>query len=291
MAVPEDEQPAAFMDFSIRLGVDDLTVRASASAVREAHKQAEKEITRISDNFNRYLNGEVGPWLVPAERMTDRLDVKYCIPQQGRYVKVWEEKGYEVKPLSLFVDEVEEVVVPKAEPEEDFRLLRVQYDGECIEFEIRKGTDVKYNKMNYVRAGDLVVSNIGGVMGAIGLISDEMDGCVVSSEYTVLRCKKRKTDAVYLWTVLRSSELRADLLSTSSGLNRHRLKWAKFKDVLIPVLSDEERLQIYEDFVTSRDLQKKAQRSKEKVFSTVYELLDVESESSKARFIAAKPPR
>ncbi len=286
----EDEQPAAFMDFSVNLGVDDLTVRASATDIREAHEKANEEIERIVTDFDKYLKGETGPWLVPPDRMTGRLDAKYCLPLQGRFVKKWKEKGFDVKPLSSFVEERSEEVIPKLNPDKEFWLLCVQYDGECVVSETRKGQDLKYTRMKYVREWDLVFSNIGAVMGSIGLVPRDIDGCVVSSEYTVLRCKS-KIDAVYLWIVLRSSELRADLLSTTSGISRHRLKWPKFGEVMVPLVSDEERKQIYQDFVQAKELQKRAQQSRQQILSSINEKLDVESEASKQRFLASKPPR
>ena len=81
-----DEQPAAFMYFSIRLGVDDMPVTTNPEKIREARELSNMEIEDIIKQFNRFKNGEEDIWLVPPERLENRLDVKYCIPLQGRFI-------------------------------------------------------------------------------------------------------------------------------------------------------------------------------------------------------------
>ena len=87
------------MDFSVALGVDDLTLRASDTEVREAREAADAEIERICQDYQSYRQGEQGSWLVPAERLLDRLDAKHCIPLQGRFVEKWEKAGHGVQAL------------------------------------------------------------------------------------------------------------------------------------------------------------------------------------------------
>ena len=82
-----DEQPSAFMYSSISLGVDDMPVTTKPSKVLEARRMAMQEIETILDEFNKFKSGQKGEWLVEPERLMDRLDVKFCIPLQGRFVK------------------------------------------------------------------------------------------------------------------------------------------------------------------------------------------------------------
>jgi type I restriction enzyme M protein len=65
-----------------------------------------------------------------------------------------------------------------------------------------------------------------------------LDGSVVSSEYTVLRAKD-SYDPEVLQLIIRSPEVRADLLLSASGANRTRTRWELMKDLLIPYPNQE----------------------------------------------------
>lgn len=285
-----EEQPDTFMDFSIYLGVDDLTAHATITEIEEARSKAEEEIDRILSNLRDYKAGKQEPWLVPAHRLTDRLDAKHCVPQQGRFASQWREDGFPVNPLNEFVELVSDEFSPQDYPDKDFRIMRVQYDGECIYYETLKGKDIKYKTMQIVHEWDLVFSNIGAVMGSIGIVPRDLGGCIVSSEYTILRAANQ-IDTVYLWSVLRSSELRSDLLSTASGISRHRIKWPNIGVVKVPVLPEEDRKEIYENYMQAYKLIERAEKSLREIRSLVDYKLNVESDESKRRFESTKPPR
>jgi type I restriction enzyme M protein len=286
-----DRQDSVFMYSSIYLGVDDLPVTTKPSKVHEARKLAMKEIETILDEFKKYKNGENGSWLVDISQLNDRLDVKFCFPLAGRFVKTWKKSGVEVHLLSEVCTPRDEVIEPrKIFPNDEFRILTITYDGRCRSEEKRLGKEINYTKMKIVRRGDIVFSEYNAFHGAIGYITEEFDGALASGSYTVVKCHDNN-DSLYLWSILRSTEIRADFLSSAIGMGRQTISWDKIKNVQIPFLPKEKRDEIAKKILNAWKLEKAAQESIKSIYSLLDTEFNVESELSKSRFLAAKPPK
>ncbi|MDR1021869.1 MAG: N-6 DNA methylase [Prevotellaceae bacterium] len=286
-----DTQPAAFMYSSVYLGVDDLPITTKPSKVSEARELAMLETKTIWEAFNKYKSGESGEWLVERDRLNDRFDVKYCIPLNGRFVKKWKMKGFDIRLLGNLCMPREEIIEPRREfPDDEFRILTITYAGRCKADEVRIGKEINYSKMKIVRAGDIVFSEYNAFHGAIGYISKEFDGSLASGSYTVVRCED-DIDSLYLWSILRTTEIRADFLSSAIGMGRQTINWDDIKNVQIPFLSRERRAEVAHKIKDAWDLEKKAQESIDGIKDILHTEFDVESEQSKHRFTAAKPPR
>jgi type I restriction enzyme M protein len=286
-----DWQNAVFMYSSIYLGVDDLPVTTKPSKVQEARKLADKEILTILDEFEKYKNGENGSWFVDISRLNDRLDVKFCLPLVGRFVKMWENSGAEVYPLSKICTPRDEVIEPRKDfPNDEFRILTITYEGRCRSEEKRAGREINYSKMKIVRTGDIVFSEYNAFHGAIGYITEEFDGALASGSYTVVKCHNDK-NSLYLWSILRTTEICADFLSSAIGMGRQTISWDNIKNVQIPFLSLEKRDEIAKKILNAWKLEKTAQESIKNIYNLLDTEFNVESELSKSRFLAAKPPK
>ncbi len=287
---PDERQPAAFMYSSIRLGVDDLPVTTNPEKILEARKLADEEIKEILHQFKKYENGEEDFWLVPAERLTGRLDVKYCIPMQGRMIRKWKRQGFEVKKLSEMCEPRGEEIIPKDYPDREFRILTITYEGRCKTEETRLGKNINYKRMNVVRKGDLVFSEYNTFHGAIGYITEEFDGALASGSYTVVRCED-ENDVLYLWSILRTTEIRADFLTSAIGMGRQTVKWENVKEVYIPFLPKLDRKKIAEKIIEAWKKEHEAENALKGISNLLHRDFDVESEDSQKRFLAAKPPK
>ena len=287
---PDEEQPSAFMYSSIRCGVDDLPITTNPEKIVEARELADKEIDEILQQFERYENGQEDFWLVPPERLVGRLDVKYCIPLQGRMIRKWKRQGFEVKQLGDVCEPREEELLPREYPGQEFRILTITYDGRCKTEELRLGKNINYKKMKVVREGDLVFSEYNTFNGAIGYITKELDGALASGSYTVVRCES-ESDALYLWSILRTTEIRADFLTSAVGMGRQTVKWDNIKEVHVPLLVKTEREKIAEEILQAWQKELEATDALKGVSSRLHEDFDVESEESKKRFQSAKPPK
>lgn len=285
----DDSQPAAFAAFSERLGVDDLTPKASEAEIHEARDRAEAEIKAIVGDFLSYLRGSKEVLTIPPSRLQDRLDLKRIAILPGRLTPKWKTAGIEVKKLGEVAELAGEEVDPRQAPEELFRVLKVTYDGNCeIQF-VRLGKEIKPEKMTRVRAGHLVFSNIRATDGAVGVVPFEMDGGVVSASFTVLTCATL-LDTVYLWMILRTHEIRADLQAPSTGTGRYTTDWKDAQEVTIPWLQEGKRKEVAQRFLDAWELAKKKGYLEQESLSIAREL-GLESEESQRRWRASKAPK
>ncbi len=280
-----DQQPAAFMFSSIRLGVDDMPVTTNPEKVKKARELATEEINDICDNFKRFENGEEDIWLVPPERLQDRLDVKSCIPLYGRFIQKWRRKGYEIHPLHKICQLREEILLPKEHPDTKFKILTISYRGLCEAGEIRLGRHINYKKMKIIRTGDLVFSEYNTFHGATGYVTEEFDGALASGSYTVVKCK-HEYDSLYLWSILRTTEIRADVLSSAIGMGRQTGDWDDIKNLEVPFLPTQERKSISKQILKAWSAEKRAQQELDNITGLLHKKFDVESEDSKRRFEA-----
>jgi len=286
-----DKQPAAFMYSAIFCGIDDMPITTAPSKVQEARENANLEIKKIVDDFKKYRKGQTGQWLVMPDRLTDRLDVKYCMPQFGRFIPLWKKKGYEIKKLEDICIPREEIIKPKTDfPNEKFRILTITYEGRCKAEEVRFGRDINYNNMKIARTGDIVFSEYNAFHGAIGYITEEFDGALASGSYTIVRCINMN-DSLYLCSILRSTEIRTDMLTSAVGMGRQTVDWNNIKNINIPLLSKEKRMNIAKKILDAWQKEKESIESIVSVSNLLNQEFNVESDESQRRFLEAKPPR
>jgi len=286
---PSDQQADAFYAFSQALGVDDLTPRSSADQVAAARARGEEEIGRIVADFRAFLSGDPNAPTVDPVRIADRLDLKHVVPLKGRYVKKWKRSGLEVKSLGDIAKPVVDPVNPHDTPDTEYRLLYVTYDGRCTIQRRLLGKYIKPDEMLRVQAGDLLFSNIRATDGAIGIVPPELDGSLVSHSFTVLRCSSRE-DTVYLWAVIRSYEIRADIMSDSTGTGRYNTDWDLAAPVQVPWMPKVQREAIANRYIKAWEMEKAALEAT-KDAEGVINSTDLNSEDSRARFDSYKPPK
>ena len=195
-----------------------------------------------------------------------------------------------MKPLHSVCKVKEDYISPEDFPDEKFRILTITYDGKCKTEEIRLGKNINFKKMKVVRTGDLVLSDYNTYHGAIGYITPEFNGSLASSSYTVIKCKKNH-DTLYLWSILRTAEIRSDILSSAIGMGRMTIDWEEIKNVQIPFLKESERKKVARNILQSWRADMKANTLLNNIKKELDNKFDVESEESIKRFISTKPPK
>lgn len=126
--------------------------------------------------------------------------------------------------------------------------------------------------------------------GAIGIVPDELDGALVSdTSYVVFDCPDPR-DAAYLWAILRSHEIRADMQSLSPGSSRYNTPWPEVGEVLVPWLAQAKRRAIGQGLIDTWSMEKQVERSREAAMAKVA-ALGVESKESIQRWRASKAPQ
>lgn len=286
-----ERQADAFMTFSTKLGVDDMPITTPQATINKARKEANEEIERILKDYHDFERGANSMWRVPSDRLQGRLDVKYCIPFKGRFVSKWHTEGFGTRKLSELFDECTDLINPKKDySSEVYRILTIKYNGSSSIDEERIGEDID-GKGYIVKKGNLVMSRYNAYYGAIGCISEEEDGAFASKSYIVLQ-PRSFYDGIYAWAVLRSTEIRADLLDSAVGMGRSTVKWEEIKDIEIPYFEDELQRKNYADRVlVAWEKEKSAKMELQKVKDDLGLIFGTEGDESTYRFNANKPPK
>ncbi len=256
----------------------------------EARRRAEGEAERIVSGFQSYLSGEESSNVLGPDRISDRLDLRNCVPMFGRMANNWEAKGVTARRLDEVVCAVDEPIRPSEYPEETFTLVKVSYSGRCEVEKQKQGQRIRAVAMQRAAAGQIVFSTIRATDGAIGIVPPELDGALVSrSSYTVFRCDF-PYDAAYLWSVLRSHELRADMQSLSPGSGRYTTYWPDVGQLLVPWPPEERRREIGENLIALWKEEREWLQRRRNAMTHLNDL-GIESEESRRRWRVSKAPQ
>jgi type I restriction enzyme M protein len=285
-------QPPVFMYPCQYVGIDDPKRQRARAGDAEARQLAEEEIATVLAEFERFQNGDSPKYTVLGERISDRLDVKNCLMTTGRSVTKWRRAGMRVLRISDVLEgrayEDDEIVL-RDHPEK-VRVLVVRYEGIAEEGDEILPSEGTYARLFPVYAGDIVISNIAASYGSIAVVPDELDGCVVSSEYTVLKVKDA-FDPVVVQLVLRSPEVRADILLSASGANRTRARWNAIRDIQIPYPKADMVAKVKALTTEAEAARRRATTAIEDAREKVESSLLLRSEAADTILAAFKPPK
>lgn len=295
---PNEEQSPVFMYYCNYVGIDDPNRVRTLPIDSENRQHAMEEIKVVSKLYLGFLAGqpEANPWIVEAAAIDDRMDVKSCLPKPGRLIDSWKKSKRKIMKLRELVDVFDEDnlldddVLDTSQVDETVTFLRVRYDGIAESGEEKDASDSDYATLLRVHAGDLVVSNINAVHGAIAIVPPELDGHVVSNEYTICRVKEG-VDPKLVWLLARSPEARSDLVLLASGIGRTRVTWENVRDLEIAMPSEEVATAASRLIAESDELARNAVNARKQAETEVYQELGLDNEDAWALINAFKPPR
>jgi len=283
-------QPSAFIFESRYIGLDDVVPKTPASVAERARSNAAQEMEEIESAFLEYVRGGVGPWLIPAERLSARLDAKFLRPwSASKLERQWEVAGAKTEILENLVDVVEEPF--RLDPDTEYSFVRVTYSGRCERGERRLGKEITYAYIGTAKAGDIIISNMGAVYRAICVLPEGMEDLLVSKEFTILRLKPGvEADQIYLWSVLRSAAVVAEWLSGASGIARHRVDWEVLRKQLVPLLPYDKQREIGDLYRRTLECESEIEKYTEAAIEALSPL-DLEGEEARDKLERAKPPK
>lgn len=291
-AEAEQAQPPVFMYPCQYVGIDDPKRQRARAGDADARQLAEQEIATVLAEFEKFKNGENPQYTVPGERVADRLDVKNCLMTAGRMVATWKKSGMRVLPIADVLEErtyEDDEIVLKNHPEK-VRVLVVRYEGIAEEGEEVMPSEGTYARLFPVYGGDIAISNIAASHGSIAVVPDDLDGCVVSSEYTVLKVKEG-FDPIVVQLILRSPEVRADILLSASGANRTRARWDAIRDIQIPYPKADMVAKVKALATEAGEAKRRAIAATEDAREKVESSLLLRSEAADTILAAFKPPK
>ena len=287
------ENPPVFMYPCRYVGNDDPKRQRPRAGDAELRELANQEINDVMAALEAFQQGRGEPrFTVEASRITDRLDVKNCLMSPGRQEAVWQAQGHTVHYLRDMLQErtyTEDDVVTRDNPD-PVTVMVVRYEGIAEAAEEMNPADSSYAKLYPVRSGDIVISNIAASHGSIAVVPEELDSCVVSSEYTVLRAKAG-FDPIVLQLILRSPEIRSDILLSSSGANRTRTRWDLIRNLRAPYPAPEVVQEIRQMAEQAEAAKREAVRLVQESRASIQRQLHLETEDASMVLTAFKPPK
>ena len=281
--------PAVFMYACRYVGIDDPKRARWMPGDDELREKARDEVKIVVDHYRSFLDGTGLPeYEVPVQRTENRLDVKHCLTQPNWDMARSETVITDVLRLKSFV---EADIVECATHSGPVQLFTVKYDGTPLPGRtIFPRSETEYSQLYRVRSGDIVMSNIAATYGSVAIVPPEMDGLVVSKEYTVLRTNL-DYDARVVWAVLRSPAVRAELLLRTTGANRTRISWSQMADIRFPYPEKEIADKIISHLEAAELAQKTETRERSMAIESLNDSLDLEQEDAFHILDAYKPPR
>ncbi len=288
-----ESQPNIFMAEAQSMGIDDLPPTSRRSRVIAARMAADKETQELLKRFKDFSNGKRTEPGVLSEKISDRMDVKFCSPRKDDVAFEWKKKGYKIVSLEELVQPIWESYKPSNYPEKPHITVMIGYDGVPVRkgWTGRLGKEISYDELMELQSGLLVLSHINAAHGSIAIIPKNFGETYVTPEYTILKVDKTKIHPTYLWAYLRSPEARARMLSDATGMGRTRVDWKVIRHLPIPIIKKEMMLEIakfYDDYLLNL---RRAKVSESKGIEKINAELNLNNKWAEQRLKSAKPPR
>jgi len=290
------DQPPVFMYYCTAVGVDDSPRQRVLPIDEQRRKEADAEIARVIKLYNDFREGNSNTkkWTVPGEAISDRMDVKAVLPKPGTRTPKWKRCGFTVTTLGDLIEPVYDGrpkdVIDTATSSDTFTHLRVRYDGFAESGDEIDAADSNYRQLYVVRAGDLVISHINAIHGAVAVIPAELDGHMVTNEYTVCR-PTSDIDVRVIWSLVRSPIARADMLLLSTGIGRTRIDWDQAYKLELPLPNAEVQAEIVATISQAEEAERAAQEMRRGAQRRVHDELLMDSPGARDLIAAFKPPR
>lgn len=285
-----EEQQDAFMQKSIYLGLSNKTAKRIGIDGNNLEQWKSEEIQEIIEEYKKFRMGINSKFIVKNSDISNRLDVKFCLKDNGRLKNHWVSHGLNTMPIGKVLMKAENRKNSVAD-DEIYTLLKVTYDGNVLEADIKDGYDISYPNLYKVHTWDVLLSNMGMGRGAISIVPEYYNEKYVSNEYTILTANS-KEEATFYTNILRTKEILGDILTSSTGMNRGRIKWDEISKVEVPIYDKaiydmEGTVNAIENLWNAHN-----QYNKQKLqqMNNIITDLKLEDESATQRWLAYKPP-
>lgn len=287
----DDESQADIFMYSVKyIGLEKKIAKRIGVPTEKLDELKRQERDKLVDDYRNFLDGKKGKYSIVAENIQERLDVKYCINDRGRKKDVWVKNGYLITSLGKEL-KVQNNRSVQVDEDVKYQLLRVTYEGDIVEGDVLLGDESSYSKLFLVKEWDILISNMGVGRGAVGIVPPYHANKYVSNEYTILRANNYESTVFYT-NLLRTKEILADILSTTTGMNRGRIKWDIISNVAVPMCdSNDKNLQaLTKEMVEYWDATQKYMTNRIVHSQELVDIYDVDGEEACERWLGFKPP-
>lgn len=223
----------------------DLVVAMQAARAERRAKLAEADA--LLAGLDGYVLDTLGLKLPPRDErkvfavrrdtVPARFDPHFHLPKFAQVLRMLSANGSE--PLGRLVTFSKETWKPEHHEGDTFRYIEIssvnRATGEALAVETRVAEAPSRARMAVV-TGDIIVSLTRPHHGSIAQITPELDGCVASTGFAVLRgVNEVQVMHDYLWCILRTKMCLAQMLQRASGGNYPAITEPELAKVLIPV--------------------------------------------------------
>lgn len=166
----------------------------------------------------------------------DRLDTIFYSPYYKNLIELL--KGIKHKPLRQIIEPTNKT---KPNIQDFYSYIDLRYIEERTgRYKVKEVTDIGSNKI-VLQDGEIFVSCLNPTKGKSFLVDDELDGCVVSTEFKPFKIILTEVIPEYLITILRSAVVlkQWQYMITGSTPSRERIGEKEVLDTLMP-LPDED---------------------------------------------------
>ena len=226
---------------------------------RKTRKQLLKKADALLDSIDDYVLAELGIKMPTVEEkkcfvvrwgaVNDRLDPHFYYPRFEKLLAVLRQGPHEI--LGNITERCHQKWKPEEHPEKTFRYIEinaVSRDTGEVSFSELPTKEAPNRAQMMVQKDDIIVSLTRPHHGSIALIDDELDGCIVSTGFAVLRKIKDPTiSRPYLYSVLRSQLCLQQMLQRSSGGNYPAITTDQLMQILIPIPSPNRQEEIVKE--------------------------------------------
>lgn len=294
-----DVQPDVFMRYCTVVGLDDPSRKRVLPIDKVNRKRALAEVEEIGKAYELFLAGDAAAkkWTVPGSAIADRMDVKNCALKANKLVPKWQRAKVSAPSLSEWVDvlwplppgvlEHPDIVDPSEA--QTLQYLKVRYDGFAEPGDEKQAAEGQVS-LYYVHTDNIAISNINVVNGAVAVVPASLDGAVVTNEYTICRAKAG-IDPRVIWMLLRSPEMRANLLILATGIGRTRVRWEQVATLRVPQPAANVANTVTTALAQAEALEAQAAKLRSSAQQQIESPLNLNNDDAKRILAAFKPPQ
>ena len=250
-------------------------------------EQKDQEADALLDSIDDYVLTELGievPTVEEKKRFVvyasetagNRLDPHYHHPLFEKLLSVLRRNPH--KTLGSIIKLCHHKWDPEKHQEDRFRYIEIngvsRVTGE-VSFSEVLVKEAPSRAQMMVQKDDIIVSLTRPHHGSIALINDDLDSCVASTGFAILREIKHPTlNRTYLYSVLRSQLCLSQMLQRSSGGNYPAITTDQLMRILIPIPLPEIQEQIAEKSLRLRSEATKLRQEADSVVEAAKEKVE-----------------
>lgn len=148
--------------------------------------------------------------------------------------------------------------------EEEYQRVTVRYNNAVILRDKKFGSNIGTKRQFRISKGQLIVSKFGANSGAIGIVPNELDNAIVTSDFLTFDIDHNKILPEYLVLILSLSEFKSYFSELTTGSVMKRLNESLFLNTEIPLPSKGEQTRFVEKIIDLKNKIKESHKELEK---------------------------